>query len=200
MKRCGTIKRAVLGTCGLLLLLPAGCAFLSPSYIEPKEYDLAVPADPLTDVRFELGGFRNLSGSDRRFLYRESDERMLADDYNRWLLSPDLMLERQFHKALFPRETRSGGDGRFLRLGGTIYRFEFDRTNKTAILSVDYTIRIFTDHRPAGSESLSITTEKPINGDTAASAAAAMSECVAESVAAARKFLIETNAEAQKSK
>lgn len=200
MKLRGMIERTALGTCGILLPLVAGCALMSPTYIEPKEYDLAVPADPLTGVRFELTGFRNLSGSDRRFLYRETNERMLSDDYNRWLLTPDLMLERQLYKALFPRETRSRGDGRLLRLGGTVYRFEFDRTNKTAILTVDYTIRVFTDRRPAGGGSLSVTTEKPIAGDTPAAAAAAMSECVAESIAAVRSYLTETNAETQKSK
>jgi len=190
----------MLAACGLLLPLLSGCALMSSNYIEPKEYDLSVPAEPLTGVRFELGTFRNLSGSDRRFLYREKAERMLSDDYNRWLLMPDLMLERQLQKALFPRETRSDGGGLLLCLSGTIYRFEFDRESKTAVLTVNYTIRIFNDRRLAGSVSLSVTTEKPIEGDTPASAAAAMSECVADSIAAVRKFLTETNAEAQKTK
>lgn len=90
--------------CALLLPLMAGCALMSTSYVEPAEYDLSVPEKPLPEVRFELGTFRNLSGSDRRFLYRESDGKMFSDDYNRWLLSPDLMLERQLHRALSPRE------------------------------------------------------------------------------------------------
>ena len=194
------ISGTMLAACGLLLPLLSGCALMSSNYIEPKEYDLSVPAEPLTDVRFEVGTFRNLSGSDRRFLYREKAEQMLSDDYNRWLLTPDLMLERQLHKALFPRETRNNGGGQLLRLSGTIYRFEFDRESKTAILTVDYTIRIFVDRRPTGGGSLSVTTEKPIEGDTPASAAAAMSGCVADSIAAVRNFLTETNAETQKTK
>ncbi len=194
------ITGTMLAACGLLLPLLSGCALMSSNYIEPKEYDLSVPAEPLTDVQFEVGTFRNLSGSDRRFLYREKAEQMLSDDYSRWLLTPDLMLERQLHKALFPRETRNPGNGRLLRLSGTIYRFEFDRENKTAILTVDYNIRIFVDRRPTGGGSLSVTTEKPIEGDTPASAAAAMSGCVADSIAAVRKFLTETNAETQKTK
>ena len=202
MKIWEKIAGVKLWICGLLLpfLAGAGCAYLSPGYIEPKEFDLAVAATPLTGMRFQLGTFRNLSGSDRRFLYRGKDERMLADDYNRWLLTPDLMLERQFHKALFPRETRCSEQDRLLRLDGTIYRFEFDRTKRTAILSVDYTIRIFNNRRPAGVSSLSVTTEKPILGETSASAAAAMSGCVSESVARVRKFLIEINAGAQTAK
>jgi len=194
------ITGTMLAACGLLLPLLSGCALMSSNYIEPKEYDLSVPAEPLTDVQFEVGTFRNLSGSDRRFLYREKAERMLSDDYSRWLLTPDLMLERQLHKALFPRETRNSDNGRLLRLSGTIYRFEFDRENKTAILTVNYNIRIFVDRRPMGGGSLSVTTEKPIEGDTPASAAAAMSGCVADSIAAVRKFLTETNAETQKTK
>jgi len=202
MKIWEKIAGMKLWICGLLLplLAGAGCAFMSPGYIEPKEFDLAVASTPLTGVRFQLGTFRNLSGSDRRFLYREKDEQMLSDDYSRWLLTPDLMLERQFHKALFPLETRSDGKDRLLRLNGTIYRFEFDRTKRTAILSVDYTVRIFDNRRPAGVSSLSVTTEKPILGDTSASAAAAMSGCVTESVARVRKFLIEINAGVQTAK
>lgn len=200
MKLHKRITGTALAVCGLLLPLLSGCALMSTNYIEPREYDLSVPAEPLTDVRFELTTFRNLSGSDRRFLYREKAERMLSDDYSRWLLTPDLMLERQLQKALFPRETRSNGNGLLLRLGGTIYRFEFDRERKMAVLTVDYTVRIFVNRRPAGSGSLCVTTEKPIEGDTPASAAAAMSGCVEDSFAAVRKLLTETNAEAQKTK
>ena len=140
--------------------------------MEPAEYDLSVPEKPLPEVRFELGTFRNLSGSDRRFLYRESDGKMFSDDYNRWLLSPDLMLERQLHRALSPREeVRTGGrNGRFLRLSGTIYRCEFDRGQKKAVLSVDYTVRVYVDRRPVRTENLNVSTEQPIRGNTPAAA------------------------------
>ena len=188
--------------CALLLPLMAGCALMSTSYVEPAEYDLSVPEKPLPEVRFELGTFRNLSGSDRRFLYRESDGKMFSDDYNRWLLSPDLMLERQLHRALSPREeVRTGGrNGRFLRLGGTIYRCEFDRGQKKAVLSVDYTVRVYVDRRPVRTENLNVSTEQTIRGNTPAAAAAAMSECMAESIAAVRALLLEVNQDEQKAK
>ena len=188
--------------CALLLPLMAGCALMSTSYVEPAEYDLSVPEKPLPEVRFELGTFRNLSGSDRRFLYRESDGKMFSDDYNRWLLSPDLMLERQLHRALSPREeVRTGGrNGRFLRLSGTIYRCEFDRGQKKAVLYVDYTVRVYVDRRPVRTENLNVSTEQPIRGNTPAAAVAAMSECVAESIAAVRALLLEVNQDEQKAK
>lgn len=181
--------------CVLPLTLMTGCALMSPSYVEPAEYDLSVPENPLPEVCFELGTFRNLSGSDRRFLYRESDGKMFSDDYNRWLLSPDLMLERQFHRTLSPREgVRSGGrNSRFLQVRGTIYRCEIDRERKSAVLSVDYSIRVFVERRPVRTENLNVSTERPLRENTPAAAAFAMSECVAESIAAVRALLLEVN-------
>ncbi len=178
---------------GLTLTLLAGCGILSPKYIEPQEHDLTVPATPVEQINLEFGAFRNLSGSDRRFLYRGLQGRMFADDYNRWLLSPDQMLERQLHKALQPHEARGGDEEKLYRIGGTIYRFEFDRKMRAACVTIDYVIRVFENRRSVGSYNLSITTERAIAGDTPAAAAAAMSGAVEESIVAVRKFLLEIN-------
>ncbi|MBS1368530.1 MAG: hypothetical protein HPZ91_01125 [Lentisphaeria bacterium] len=179
--------------CSLFLPFLAGCALISTSYVEPAEHDMTVSENPLSEVRFEIGTFRNLSGSDRRFLYREKNGRMISDDYNRWLLSPDLMVERQLHKALSPEETRSSGrNGTFARISGTIYRFDFDRERRKAILSVDYTVRVFTDRKPVRSESMNVKTEETIRGNTPDAAAAAMSECMEKSIAEVRSMLIDT--------
>lgn len=153
--------------------------------------------------RFELGTFRNLSGSDRRFLYRESDGKMFSDDYNRWLLSPDLMLERQLTRALSPRER--GPHRRKKRPVSAVGRNHLPLrirpgTEKKAVLSVDYTVRVYVDRRPVRTENLNVSTEQPIRGNTPAAAAAAMSECVTESIAAVRALLLEMNQDEQKAK
>lgn len=181
---------------GLFLPFLAGCALMSTSYVDPAEYDLSVKTNPLREVRFEIGTFRNLSGSDRRFLYREKSGQVISDDYNRWLLSPDLLLERQLQQSLSPDGARaSGRSGTFARIGGTIYRFDFDRDARKAVLSVDYTVRIFSDRKPISSESVTITTEEAIRGNTPAAAAAAMSGCVEQSIARVRTMLMQTKME-----
>ncbi len=182
---------------GLFLPVLAGCALMSTSYVEPAEYDLAVKANPLSEVRFEVGSFRNLSGSDRRFLYREKGGRMVSDDYNRWLLSPDLLLQRQLQQTLSPEEVRSGGrNGMLARIGGTIYRFDFDSAARKAVLSVDYTVRIFSpDRKMVGSDSVTVTTEAEIQGNSPEAAAAAMSDCVEQSIARVRDLLLQNKSE-----
>lgn len=181
---------------GLFLPLLAGCALMSTSYVDPAEYDLSIRKDPLSDVRFEIGTFRNLSGSDRRFLYREKSGRMVSDDYSRWLLSPDLLLERHLQQALSPDGARlSGRSGTFVRISGTIYRFDFDRDARKAVLCVDYAVRVFTDRKPVDSESVTVTTEEPIRGNTPAAAAAAMSSCVEQSIVQVRTMLEKTKTE-----
>ncbi|MDR0932066.1 MAG: ABC-type transport auxiliary lipoprotein family protein [Victivallales bacterium] len=177
--------------CALLLPLLAGCAFMSVSYIEPTEHDLKIAENPLSEIRFEIGTFRNLSGSDRRFLYQEKNGQMVSDDYNRWLLTPDLMMERSLHSALSPSTMRQGGrDGTFARISGTIYRFDFDRQRRMAVLFIDYNVRVFVDRKPIKSESLNVKIEEPINGNTSDAATAAMSVCMDKSVAAVRQMLI----------
>lgn len=166
---------------------------MSTSYVDPVEYDLSVKENPLSEVRFEIGTFRNLSGSDRRFLYREKGGRMISDDYSRWLLSPDQLLERQLYKALSPDGMRSSGrNGTFARISGTIYRFDFDSSERKAVLSVDYTVRVFSDRKPVSSESITVTTEEPIRGNTPEAAASAMSGCVEQSITRLRALLTET--------
>ena len=97
-----------------LLLLAGGC-FWGNSYREVANYDLAPVKTKLpAAVKFDI--FRNLSGADRRFLYRRGNE-VFCDEYNRWLSGPEVLLLRSLSAAM-PDSQVSGA-----RLGVTIYRF-----------------------------------------------------------------------------
>ena len=100
-----------------LLMLPmlvlglGGCVLMGPSYTEPVDFDLGVPAAEAVrpaalPIRF--GVFRNLSGSNRGFLVRESGDRLSSDEYNRWLLSPELLAAANPHRTAGP----GGRDGK----------------------------------------------------------------------------------------
>ena len=111
-------------------------------------------------------------------------------------LLPDLLLERHLQQALSPDGARlSGRSGTFVRISGTIYRFDFDRDARKAVLCVDYAVRVFTDRKPVDSESVTVTTEEPIRGNTPAAAAAAMSSCVEQSIVQVRTMLEKTKTE-----
>lgn len=169
------------------LLAGAGCALMGPEYAETAEYDLAHPAAevPPLPVAVRFGVFRNVSGADRRFLIRTADDRMLTDEYNRWLVSPELLIERRLRAAMpDPEKVRRSGET--VRLGGTVYRFELDQQRKLAVVGVDYSARL------AGGASLerNILCEAPIRDDSPAAAVRAMSTAVEKSAAAA-KLLVE---------
>lgn len=114
--------------------------------------------------------FRNLSGADRRFLHRSQHNRMRSDEFSRWLLDPELLLERLLRSKL------NGTGNEEVRIRCVITTFEIDDTRSTAILAGDFTlycgeyIRTFRvqEERKFSAES----------GDPAA-AAEAMDQCAA---------------------
>ena len=179
------MKRIVTTMLATALLAAAGCALMGPEYVEPAEYDLAQPpaaesASLSAPVRF--GVFRNVSGADRRFLIRAEDDRMLTDEYNRWLVSPELLIERRLRAAMpDPEEIRRSGET--VRLGGTVYRFELDRKRKLAVVGVDYSARL----SDGASLERNTLCEAPIRDDSPAAAVRAMSEAVERSAAAAKQ-------------
>ena len=82
------------------------------------------------------------------------------------------------------------------RISGTIYRFDFDSAARKAVLSVDYTVRIFSpDRKMVGSDSVTVTTEAEIQGNSPEAAAAAMSDCVEQSIARVRDLLLQNKSE-----
>ncbi|MBQ9500924.1 MAG: hypothetical protein IJU70_02080 [Lentisphaeria bacterium] len=170
-----------LSACGVLLSL-TGC-FFGGTTRETQVFDLAEKAKgakPLPyDVHFLF--FRNLSGSDRRFLLRQPGDRMVSDEFSRWLLDPELMLER------YLRDEVRGGGSASVRIRGVITRFEVDVERRAAVLAVDFVLRI--DDRSAG---VSCRAQKalPAGGITPAGAAQAMSECASAVAEELRKHIL----------
>jgi len=157
--------------CGILLAGP-GC-FFGGSAPETQVFDLAETAGKKMDlpcaVHFLF--FRNLSGSDRRFLLRMPDGRVVSAEFSRWLLDPELMLER------FLRDRIRGEGPSQIRIRGVINRFEMDLKRHKALLAVDFELR--TDDRTV---LFPCRSEKDFGAGpfTAAAAAKAMGECAEE--------------------
>ena len=157
--------------CGILLTVP-GC-FFGGSTRETRVFDLAGTAGKTMDlpcgVHFLF--FRNLSGSDRRFLLRMSDGRVISDEFSRWLMDPELMLER------FLRDRIRGEGASVIRIRGVINRFELDLKRRKALLAADFELR--EDDRTV---LVSSRIEKDFKAEPfdAASAAKAMGLCAEE--------------------
>ena len=148
------------------LCLTAGCMFGSRSQA-PGIFDLEQPAVRKTALPFqvEFSLFRNLSGADRRLLTRNGN-RMEYDGSSRWIQDPELLLERYLRTAL----RGSGKD--VVRIRGVITAFETDSQQKTAVLSVDFTLR--TGER---NTAFSCTAQEKLSGKTPEQAVKALNAC-----------------------
>lgn len=178
------MKKFLTAALAVTALLGSGCIFSRNDYVENTVFDLDLPKQVRSDARVRVGVFTNLSGSERRFVVRRSDGRVVSLEYQRWRFTPDLLLTRCMYDAF----RVSGGDTDPVpQINGVIYRFEFDERENAARLSVDFTLKFPDGKNNAGSakaQAKNVTVRAdvsvPVKGaeDIAAARAAAMSECV----------------------
>ena len=149
----------------------AGCVFSQNAYIENSEFELALPAFDRSVKPVTLGVFQNLSGADSRYLCRRRDGQMVKREYQRWMMSPELLLQRCIYSAFTvdPHEV-----GKLPRIGCLLYRFEFDESGSAAKFSAEFFI-----DRGGERRVVRVDCSEPLKGElTGASGAAAMSACV----------------------
>ena len=149
----------------------AGCVFSQNAYIENSDFDLAMPAFDKAVKPVTLGVFQNLSGADSRYLCRNSDGRMVKREYLRWMMAPELLLQRCAFSAF---TVDPYGEDKSQRIGCVLYRFEFDETAAAAKFSAEF----FIEH-DGKRRVIRVDESEPLKGElTGASGAAAMSVCV----------------------
>ena len=109
----------LMGSC---LLLCSGCIFFQNSYREPQDCDLP-PAKPLPvkgcSLKFDV--LHNYSGGDRRIMMRQKNGTFRRNEYQRWVVDPELLIRRFFYEAM---ETEPAALP-LVRISGDLYRFEF---------------------------------------------------------------------------
>ena len=117
-----------------VLLLMCGC-FWGGNSPETRIYDLGSPA-PLKRLPWQVNYhlLRNLSGADRRLLLRHADGEIRCDEFNRWLLDPELLLER------YLRSSVSGSGVHAVSVRGVLVAFETDLQRHEAVLKMDFTL------------------------------------------------------------
>ena len=167
----------------LLVALLSGC--IGGSSSETRLYSLpSAGAKEILPCRVTVLKLRNLSGADRRFLFRYSRSRMQTDEFNRWLLDPELSLER------FLRGELKGSGRKDIRVRGVITVFEFDAEKRLAVLAADFTL-----HCDQLESSFTIRQEKSFSSkDTAAEA---MGQCAVSLAGELRKRILALYEQAQ---
>ena len=106
----------------LLLPVLSGCFVTERPYTESRSYDVAFPAESGKNA-VTLKRIRNLSGADRRFLVKKGSAQASSDEYSRWQLSPDQLLERAFLEYFPAQDSR-------VTASVVLTRFECDADKK----------------------------------------------------------------------
>ena len=160
----------------------AGCVFSQNAYIENSDFDLALPAFDKTVKSVTLGVFQNLSGADSRYLCRRVDGQMVKQEYLRWTMSPELLLQRCMYGAF---AVDPYGNENLQRVGCLLYRFEFDEKTAAAKFSAEFFIE-----RGGKRRVIRVDETEPVKGSlSGASGAAAMSVCVDRAFAVLKEAL-----------
>lgn len=158
-----------------LLMLPmlvlglGGCVLMGPSYTEPVDFDLGVPAaeggqtggvaDPVRSVPQPVRLQPGIPGARKRrpAVFRRIQPLAAEPGAAAATANP--------HRTAGP-----GGEmGKSARLNATIYRFEFDRARHTAVLSVEFSGKA----GDVTERTSQLTYETPYEGDAPEAAAKA---------------------------
>ena len=133
--------------CAAAALLPllAACHInLVPptDYTETRTFDLASPA-PLADLPFAIktNAFSNECSGRFKMIFREKDNEIEIDEYNRWSMSPGSMLTK-YLAARFAAPSSSKGRVKkpTFELDGSVLSCELNRASMQVDLMIHYFI------------------------------------------------------------
>ena len=162
--------KRVLPAAAVLILTLTGCILTSEKYKSPGLYDLSTDHHVCISALNRLR-VKNISGSDRRFLYRIEGNKMKFDEYNFWILSPEQLIRRALDTSFSKRCKKAAN------LECSISRFEFDLKSNEAILELAFTLS-----KDNKSKSGFYSVRKKFAGKTASEVACAMDKCVSDAV------------------
>lgn len=123
--------------CAVLL---AGCIFSVP-YKEVGYYDLNSPEKILPDgATVKVDIFKNIETGKYKMVYRDGESRVIVDDYNKWVQTPDLMVSRYLQAAFSSDKAAEGQEISEFGISGTVFMFMIDLKSRKTSLGVSYKI------------------------------------------------------------
>ena len=143
------LQFALLLTAAVLTVAVSGCVLTPHENHTTRNYDLAMlMADKKQDL-FRVSVFENNTPSRNRMLYRQKNNQIVQDEYNRWVQTPERLLQRYFELA-FPVSESADVDA-LGTLRCTITAFEFDWERSEAVLALNYFLRSGSGKQSSGS-------------------------------------------------
>ncbi|QSH40807.1 ABC-type transport auxiliary lipoprotein family protein [Lentisphaerota bacterium ZTH] len=177
----------------VLSLLPlfTGCLFGNQPYSEVQYYDLGNPvqtAPANVFVKFML--FSTTEPVKYKMVYRDKNNRILIDDYNKWVQPPGFLITRYCQAAFRQNKYDQKPRIEFI-VSGTIYMFKIDLRESKASLGVTYNV----DRKLMGADKFlsqnSLVFTAPIEQENPSGFADAMSKCAAQLAAKISQDLVE---------
>jgi hypothetical protein len=118
-------------------------------------------------------------------VYRDSDGRMLVDDYNKWIQPPSLLLTRYLQSAF--KQDGISSETPELIISGNIFMFRIDLQKNTASLGINYVIKTSDDDTVKITFKNSTVFSRKFEKQGPEYFVAALSECAGELVSALEK-------------
>ena len=133
------------------VLMLAGCVFTKEKFKPVRYYDIGNPEAAKSPICLKVGSFAVTGPYKQEMIYRTDKNELLRDQYNKWALTPDILL-RRYLKMSFPGESsRELG----LTIAGNIISFEADVVKKEVLFTVEYRITAQANSNTAAQEKTS---------------------------------------------
>lgn len=159
----------------------SGCsALMREPYRQTMRYELSVPEKAKSEScgNVNVQSFRNLSSAGRKIFFREADGRLREAAYTDWAQEPERMIQCALTGSFAGYRTPKAVER--AEVNGAIWQFSLDSERKKAYLGVNYEIRCYLKAHEHKTLRGTLQYSAPLESNTGAAAAAAMSKCVEE--------------------
>lgn len=135
----------------VMVLMLAGCVFTKEKFKPVRYYDIGNPDVAKSPICLKVASFTVTGPYRQEMVYRTEKNELLKDQYNKWALTPDILL-RRYLKISYPGDSLKESE---ITITGNILCFEADILKKEALLTVEYRITAKADLKIAAIEKTS---------------------------------------------
>lgn len=159
----------------IAVLTLTGCIFTKEKFNAVRYYDIGNPEVAKSPICLKVGSFSITGPYKQDMIYRTEKNELIRDQYNKWALTPDVLL-RRYLKMSFPGESSKESG---FTITGNILSFEADVQKKEVLFTVEYRIEAQTGSNVAVLEKTS-TFKAKLDGNSPEAFASAMSRAVSD--------------------
>ncbi len=163
-----------------IILSQPGCLF-QDKYQPTSHYDLDTTTAGIkgNSFRIEFAEFTTSEPVRFKMVYRDHQNLLLVDNYNKWIQPPGPMLSRYLRVAFRNHNPTTTEEIPSYKIGGDIFMFQIDIEHKRVTLGINYSISRASSSDNSVLQQRTASFTEPFTENAPAVFAAAMSRCVA---------------------